>query len=523
MGTRGRQAPRTPAARARGQASVLGTVLVLGMVVTGTVVVVALGATALTDVQSTSELERAENSMTLFNTRAAMVALGESGSRTVAFDRSDGTISAVGEDGWMRIVHTNHSGTGNDELLFNESLGAVVYRSQDTKIGYQGGGVWRKDADGEGLMVSPPEFHYRGQTLTLPIIRVRNADGNTGGTTATVDRVEQTRLVFPNATAATPGTNETGAPYDNTDKQYANPVRNGSVSVTVSSQYYQGWASYFRGRTDGNVTVNDSENRVRVTLTTPTGSVGEFGMPSEGNQLGVSGLGSDHPLQEYTLNLSADNEGKNFNNMHWSFYADQGNEQFELHFYSSGKCQGNNPAAYNGDIDVSLYYRNTSGGETVHEEWQNTSVNANDTNDGASGNDDFRVNCDDNTLDINLLSDTTLTYDDIQTTGSDNKWQYGTEISDTDVSGDTNSFTFHDSADSGNYSTGQTEQLGFLISHYFQLLGPSFNLEVTDGPGGSSRIDEGSSTGNLEFESISGDQYITYLHITENTIEVEFD
>jgi len=498
----------------RGQATVLGAVLVLGMVITGTALVVTLGATALTDTQSTSELERAENSMTLFNTRTSMVALGNSPSQSVSFGNGGGKIESLPDSGWMRVTHNDFNGS-DDEVMFNKTLGAVVYRNDDTEIAYQGGGVWRKSDSGHGLMVSPPEFHYRGATLTLPIVRVASKDSGSGGVTATISRDSETRRVFPNETGPTTGTPEIGAPYNGTDSPYENPVANGTVNVTVQSRYYQGWADYFRQRTEGNVKEFPSDNRVRVTLVSLAGSVGEFEMPAVGNSVPVRGLGDDHPLNTYEISLQPD---PHYNNMHWSMYADNGNEQFELHFYSSGQCTG---SGYNGDIDMSIYYYNTSGSVNIHEEWQNTSVNV-------ENNDDFDLNCSTGELSVDLLSDTTMYMGNISLTGSDNKWMFGPEIKDRGVANETQSFTFHNytttpQIDHGNYETNDPEELGFLINHYFDLLGPQFDLTVTDGPGGSSRVDEDASSGELDFDTASGAEYITFLHVTENEVNVTFD
>jgi hypothetical protein len=250
-----------------------------------------------------------------------------------------------------------------------------------------------------------------------------------------------------------------------------------------------------------------------VTLTSLAGSVGDFQMPSEGTDLEVSGMADDHPLNSYTLTLKPD---PHFQNMHWSFYADSGNEQFELHFFSDGKCKGGpGGGSYNGDLDVSIYYYNSSGSGTIHEEWQNESVDVED-------NPDFNVDCSAETLTMDLLSSTTMEYDDLQITGSDNKWFFGPEIDARGVTTSTTSFTLH-GPDTGDYTTGDEEELGFLVDHYLQMLGPQFELTVTDGPGGSSRVDEGDSTGELTFDTSSSGQFITFLHITENRIEVGLD
>lgn len=497
--------------RSRSQSTVVGYVLVLGMVIAGTALVVTFGATALTDTQTQSELQRAEHSLTLFDSRSSMVALGNSDAQSVSFGVRGGQFDVTEDSGWMRIEHVNFTGSGDDEVIFNESLGALVYENGNTEMAYQGGGVWRKDGQGAAQMLSPPEFHYRGATLTLPVIRVESgADGNSGSE-ATITKAAETRRVFPNVTAPTTGSDEVGAPYDGTDQAYLNPVGNGTVNVTVKSEYYEGWASYFRERTEGVVTAVPDESRVRVTLTSLAGSIGDFEMPSEGTNLEIRGMGDDHPLNSYTLTLKPD---PHFQNMHWAFYADSGNEQFELHFFSDGQCNGS-PETYNGDLDVSVYYYNSAGGTTTHEEWQNESINIGD-------NPDFNIDCSAETLTMDLLSNTTMEYDDIDLTGSDNKWFFGPEIDDRDAPSSTTSFSVH-SPDYRSYSEDDQEELGFLVNHYLQILGPQFDLTVTDGPGGSSRVDEGASSGELTFDTSSSDQFITFLHVTENRIEVGLD
>ena len=225
----------------RAQSSNIGLVLLLALTITSAGVVVAIGGTALTDVQQEASNDRASHAMTLLDARAAVVGLGEGSVQTVRLGRSnDGQYTAESESGWLRIRHTNYTGTSTEEV-YNASLGSVSYRSGDTTIAYQGGGVWRH-RNGGTTMVSPPEFHYRGTTLTLPVLRIRSDDAASGGATATIRRTEETARVFPNETAAT-DTGE-GAPYDvdNPDgstRQYRTPVRNGTVFITSAGNGYR--------------------------------------------------------------------------------------------------------------------------------------------------------------------------------------------------------------------------------------------------------------------------------------------
>ncbi|MGM0592799.1 MAG: DUF7308 domain-containing protein, partial [Halobacteriota archaeon] len=168
---------------------------------------------------------------------------------------------------------------------------------------------------------------------------------------------------------------------------------------------------------------------------------------------------------------------------------------------------------YDGDLDMSIYYNNGSGD---YQGWQNSGIDP-DTNPH------FEVDCSGSvpTLHANLTGDTPMTYDEISLTGSDNKWYFAPDIKNGDVD-DTVTFDQHAADGPTTYAEGSdTEEMGVLLNHYFSLMAPGFELEVTDGPGGSSRVDEGASDGTLDYDAASGAQYITFLHITENEVRVE--
>ena len=486
------------------QSAPVGVVLLLAITVMGTGLVVGLGATALDDTRRAADLQRTEHALTLLDSRGAMTALGESGSQRVHLSGSGDGAYAVEEDsGWLRVRHLNHTGTGENETVYNESLGSLVYRNADTRLAYEGGGVWRTTADGT-VMVSPPEFHFRDATLVLPIIRIGGSGSASGSVDAAIARGETARRVFPNATDV--ATNGSGAPYDSGGANYTNPVEDGTVEITIHSDHYRGWVEFFRTRTAGNVSVDHARRLARVELLTVS-RVGAFPMPDEGNGVDVRGMPKDGtPVTAFELELTADNPGENFNNLHWSLYVDKGDQRFEAHFYSPNKCTGG--GSFNGELDVSVYYWNTTSSK--YEGWQNRSIEV-----GPSSA--FSVNCTDYTLSMNIEEDTPMTYGDIDMTGNDNKWYFGSDIKS---SAARQSVTFDGTTYQRNGSG--TAGLGDVIDRYFKLLGPEFTLTVTDGPGGSSRIDEGVSSGRLEYEG-GGSRYITYLHITENEVRIRLD
>jgi|AntDeeMinimDraft_4_1070355.scaffolds.fasta_scaffold00567_6 hypothetical protein len=236
----------------RGQTGPLAVILVFALVITGSTLVVVTGGQAITDTQNRLDVERASNTMTQLDSQAAMVAIGDSKTQQIPLDsESIEGFSVENESGWMNVSYQN-TATRDVTTIYNESMGAIVYRSGTESIAYQGGGVWRADGD-RSVMVSPPEFHYRDATLTLPMVQVSGDRSLTRR--ATITRNSTTRF-YPNKSI---------------NANFVNPLVSGKVNVTVGGPYYRAWGSYFEQRTDGEVTYQHSENRVTASLTVPVG------------------------------------------------------------------------------------------------------------------------------------------------------------------------------------------------------------------------------------------------------------
>lgn len=243
----------------RGQSDVIGVVLLLAVVVAGTIAIVGIGSSVLSDGRSDAQIESAEHAMTKFDATAALIALGKSDSQ-----RAVVSVNAIGEsievqpdDGWMRVKIINN--TSGETVVLNRTLGAVVYKNDGVEIAYQGGGVW-KQVSGSSTMVSPPEFHYRGRTLTLPLITVKGGSVNDGDIVLT-NTGDQLRK-YPNDSASPP---------------LLNPLEDGQVNVTVHSEYYEAWGRFFEQRTSGIVHYDHPNESVTIELVIPLR--GEFENP----------------------------------------------------------------------------------------------------------------------------------------------------------------------------------------------------------------------------------------------------
>ncbi|MFC7134955.1 MULTISPECIES: DUF7289 family protein [Salinibaculum] len=248
--------------RSRGVSNVVGFALLLGLVISGATLTVALGAVAFDDLQRQATLDRTENVMTLFDTRASQVALGGSPSQSVTLGRGDGGSVDVAESaGQLQVLYRNE--TGSERTLVSEPLGAVRYETDESVVAYQGGGVWRRTGD-YSTMVSVPEFHYRNATLTFPIVRVTGEAGSMSAASTLQVRDNGTDRVFPDAASQ-------------------NPLDEGAVVVRVTSAYHEGWAEYFKSRTEGSVDHDPANETVEVTLTVPVEENFEYAVAATSN------------------------------------------------------------------------------------------------------------------------------------------------------------------------------------------------------------------------------------------------
>jgi hypothetical protein len=324
----------------RSQSEVVAVVLVLGMVMMGSLAIVVLGADAFTSAEGQLSDARAEKTLTQFDSKAGLVALGEADSQRVNLPGDAGEQYQLDEDaGWLRVTVVNMSGSSFEAL--NVTMGSVVYENDGTKLAYQGGGVWRANRDNNS-MISPPEFHYRNGTLTLPAVTV-SGDTNLGSKATITQGTED--QVFPLAS----------------DDTRTNPLDNHRVELTVNSEYYVGWGEYFEERTDGDVEYDHDAGEVTITLVTPV-TINEITAASAslsaGGEFNVSGNSAS------TCGDAGDVFTDSYDSANGS-YCEQWNDGDDLPPGTNGDV------VYGKDIDISdgtggsNFYGDISSGETV--------------------------------------------------------------------------------------------------------------------------------------------------------------
>jgi len=215
---------------------VVGYTLLLGIIVIAVGVISLSALPMIQDAKEKAYLKNVEQGFTVLDSRASLVSLGKQPTQIVQMYTQAGSIT-VDDTSFSHIKVTFTNGT-TTYVVYDES-GTIQYQLGDNKIAYEGGGVFRKyPGEGDPVMITPPEFHYNGETLTLPIIRI-NSNQSVGGTGVITLRLvsEQTpNVLFPN-------------PDDN--PEYTNPLLLGKqINVVIKSDYYKAWAKYIEERTE---------------------------------------------------------------------------------------------------------------------------------------------------------------------------------------------------------------------------------------------------------------------------------
>ncbi|GAB3694720.1 DUF7289 family protein [Halorubrum pallidum] len=230
----------------RGQSEVIGVVLLLGITVAAVTATVATGSVALGLITDEARSSGVENGMSQLSSQSSLVALGETDARRFDLGSVDGGQLRLNESAGHVEVRIEN-GTDGETTVYNDSIGTLEYVGEERTVALQGGGVWTS-SNGYGRMISPPEYHYRGTTLTFPIVRLTGTEQTPQRGTGTVSR----SAGDPDAVTAT-----------------RNPLENGTVVVEVQSDYYEGWYEFFSQRADGSVTKYDANQTTVARLVVP--------------------------------------------------------------------------------------------------------------------------------------------------------------------------------------------------------------------------------------------------------------
>lgn len=231
-----------------GQTSVIGVVLIVGLVLTSGVLISITGATLLDEYQQRIEGESSTNTIEQVDTTLSSVSSVEGEARQeLNFGDTDPGQSEVRSDGQVEIAVNK-----NDTCTAQVDMGSIrIEQDNGHEVIYEGGGIWEKPPGANGsVMHTPPDLKFKDGILSLTVV---NVTGEIGGSTA---------LVHENVTASE---NDTAHVRDTLFQGTCR--RPDNVTIRVSSDNYQAWDSYLEGEINASThTVYNGNDTVEVYL-----------------------------------------------------------------------------------------------------------------------------------------------------------------------------------------------------------------------------------------------------------------
>jgi len=268
------------------------------------------------------------------------------------------------------------------------------------------------------------------------------------------------------------------------------------MTVEITSEYCEGWRTYFQERTDGEVS-DCTDGTVSADLVT-LGTQGDFD-PTGGNEIKMRGQETGHTLEEFEFDFRESSPNADFTNFRWSMKGEEGDKRFEIVLEFNNQGGGSDNCGET--VDATIYYSDDD-----HDTYRSWGLN------DSTGSDPFTIRCPDGeeVLRVDLLNES-------------RNWEYSDRAGELiQFKNEPNTFIDEElnehSADPGNtYSSPDEETVNLTVQHYFALMG-DMTIEFDEKPKGNSALGDASS-GTISYEG--GGNVVTYLHVTENRIEVE--
>jgi Mg-chelatase subunit ChlD len=231
----------------RAVSEVVGYVLLVGMVSAGLVVVTLAGSAAIDTIQGQSEDETARLSLDGVDARLSSLSSETVWSTQIGFRGGSGASVTLADNSSAGQIRVAVNGGVCEARV---PLSTLRYERDDESLAYQAGGIFRANAEGSAV-VSPPDVTFEDGTLDLTVV---NLTGTVEGDRATIRK----RANFSaNQSLVVERSLFEGDPSCKRPKQ---------VSLTVTSEFYRAWGSYFEAQSDGDVTVYDANTSARVVL-----------------------------------------------------------------------------------------------------------------------------------------------------------------------------------------------------------------------------------------------------------------
>ncbi|MFC7229830.1 hypothetical protein N0B31_20695 [Salinirubellus salinus] len=201
----------------RGVSEVLGFALTLAIVVGSVALVFGVGLGALEDVNQSQQDENAEGAFVHLANRFAELGADAAPYRAGEFSVAPGRVG-VRDVGTLEVEVATNASTHAETF----TLRSLAYTREDTRIAFEGGGLFRSDRGGVVTRSAPPlDCTAERALLTVTTLNATDATSRSADVVTISGRHDQTTLWYPfdrvgnaNASAATSVTVDISSPNE---------------------------------------------------------------------------------------------------------------------------------------------------------------------------------------------------------------------------------------------------------------------------------------------------------------------
>jgi len=449
---------------------VLGYVLAFGIITIMSIFVFYSVYPQAVSLFQESRIKIVETQMSIVDYSTSLCALGDTPAQLVKFNLNGASLKIESGGNWLEIYPVIN-GSKYNKAIYNGSIGRVIASYDSIVIGYEGGGVWEKRGNGV-VMITPPEFHFKTDTLTFPLIKiVGNGSAGGEGTIYLQITKRKTTVYYPNTT---------------TDSNFTNPLTSDYIILKLKSDFYLGWKEYFEERSDAEVEeIYPNNNTIVVKMATkPAPIFRKYQIPIEINRLNYS---EEEPIKDFEINFAG--MEPNFN-LILRTYTDP-----ELVLLLK-KTRGGGRNYF----QVAIVYGNSS----QYESWETTSTIS------------WNLSSDSYTLDF-LSEDVNMTYKKPAGFTEPTGFPLSSQPVQPTITWGSDVYR----TDSGDFNTA-TKTMKEVVEHYFRVLAiqtsPDIRLYEDEKASTSGGFNKELTTYRLLYSQIP--PIITYLHIAEHETEI---
>lgn len=488
--------------------AVVGVSILLMITLLSIGLLVLYTAPLISDAQDMAKAQKAEQAFTVLDSRTSKASLGESPLQTTSLTIMGENVEVYGnndsyndsrikiiflksDSSWYNSFYQNHTywnawesyeSTYSDFSGLEAPMGSVRYYMDDREIAYEGGGVWSRYSDGGTVMTSPPEFHYNGETMTLPLIKVIGNDSISGSSNVNIEVKSSNvpTLLYPNI---------------NTNANFTNPLNCNKILIYIKSDFYDGWGEYAETLTSTTATL-DHDNKTAIIEMDTEPEMGTFAPLPLSFEIPALNHTNPEPFDNFSFYLFTADDSSFFVASGMTITATSGTKSLVYSFYKLDK-ENIILAAAPSMTSYAIEYTDSSVGTS--EIWETDPSSP-----------PFPVNGQKNPTKqaeatVDILSDSYLMYYD--TIDSEYSWGPVSSISTTPDISITDS------------NANRTHSLNNITQHYMRLLAQDGTILCAVEEKGNAKIEFDKSSFTMNYDADGA--VLNYLHITINELEID--